>query len=319
MDIILFFVLAIAMIFISIKLSYYADVLDNNTNLGGLIIGGILLAGSTSLPELITSISSVLLKNPSLALGDILGSNIFNIFVISLFDIMYLKYKFMERLTYKYISTHLIMIGIYIILISYFRGNFVSGIINIGIPSVAIIIGYFIYLIIISKAHITDKKPGFNENETKAGLKFVITVIILIIVSILLTYQVNSISINYPTFTSSIYGAFLLGVTTSIPEIVSMITLFKIGSYNLAFSNMIGSNIISLLFLALIDSFLLKKCIYDFYDKDTIYLCYIGLGFTIILLYSALRKSYKPLLLYIMPSILIFIVYVWFSLFYLFS
>lgn len=319
MDIILFFVLAILMIIVSIKLSYYADLLDNNTNIGGLIIGGILLAGSTSIPELITSISSVLLKNPSLALGDILGSNIFNIFIIILFNIIYIKYRYIERLTYKYIPTHLIMIGIYITLISYFKGDFVSGIINIGFPSIVIIIGFFLYSIIISKTKITDKKPEFNKNQTNAGLKFIITVITLIIISILLTYQVNSISINYPNFTSSIYGAFLLGVTTSIPEVVSMLTLFKIGSYNLAFSNMVGSNIINFLFLGLIDSFLLRKSIYDFYDKDAIYLCYMGLSFTIILLYSVLRKKHKPLLLYILPSILIFIIYVAFSLAYLFG
>ena len=46
------------------------------------IIGLTLVAGGTSLPELATSIVSALKKNPEIAIGNVIGSNLFNIFFV---------------------------------------------------------------------------------------------------------------------------------------------------------------------------------------------------------------------------------------------
>ena len=46
------------------------------------IIGLTLVAGGTSLPELATSIVAALKKNPEMAIGNVIGSNLFNIFFV---------------------------------------------------------------------------------------------------------------------------------------------------------------------------------------------------------------------------------------------
>lgn len=46
------------------------------------IIGLTLVAGGTSLPELATSITAALKKNPEMAIGNVIGSNLFNIFFV---------------------------------------------------------------------------------------------------------------------------------------------------------------------------------------------------------------------------------------------
>lgn len=46
------------------------------------IIGLTLVAGGTSLPELATSIVAALKKNPEIAIGNVVGSNLFNIFFV---------------------------------------------------------------------------------------------------------------------------------------------------------------------------------------------------------------------------------------------
>ncbi|MBN1540989.1 hypothetical protein JW992_02510 [candidate division KSB1 bacterium] len=51
-------------------------------NISPLVIGLTLVAGGTSLPELATSIVAALRKNPEIALGNIIGSNIFNILCV---------------------------------------------------------------------------------------------------------------------------------------------------------------------------------------------------------------------------------------------
>ena len=73
MDEIFFLLLAFLTSISSIKLSYYGDALSKQSKLGSVLIGGLLIASITSLPELITCISSVLINNPSLSFGDILG------------------------------------------------------------------------------------------------------------------------------------------------------------------------------------------------------------------------------------------------------
>ena len=90
MDGIFFLLLAFLVAFSSIKLSYFGDALSKQTKLGSALIGGLLIASITSLPEFVTSISAVFLNNPALSFGDILGSNMFNIFVKNFYIIFFL-------------------------------------------------------------------------------------------------------------------------------------------------------------------------------------------------------------------------------------
>lgn len=46
------------------------------------IIGLTLVAGGTSLPELATSVTAAIKKNPGIAIGNVIGSNLFNIFFV---------------------------------------------------------------------------------------------------------------------------------------------------------------------------------------------------------------------------------------------
>ena len=46
------------------------------------VIGLTLVAGGTSLPELATSITAALKRNPGIAIGNVIGSNLFNIFFV---------------------------------------------------------------------------------------------------------------------------------------------------------------------------------------------------------------------------------------------
>ncbi len=70
-----YFILSIIVVVSSIRISSCVDEFTKRTKIGGAFIAGIVLAGVTSLPELITSLSStIVLNNADLAMGDILGS-----------------------------------------------------------------------------------------------------------------------------------------------------------------------------------------------------------------------------------------------------
>ena len=84
----LYLVVATAVVFLSIKLAKYVDLLDKKTKLSGAIIGGVFLAAVTSIPELFTSISSIFIvpgaESSQMVIGNILGSDLFNSFVLAL-------------------------------------------------------------------------------------------------------------------------------------------------------------------------------------------------------------------------------------------
>lgn len=78
-----FITAAVLTVLAAIKLAEYGDVLAVRTRLGGMFIGTLLLAFATSLPELLTIINSIGQNVPSLAVGNIFGSSMFNILIMA--------------------------------------------------------------------------------------------------------------------------------------------------------------------------------------------------------------------------------------------
>jgi cation:H+ antiporter len=70
-------------------LSMSADVIATATGLGGTFIGTTLVAATTSMPEVVTTIAAVRLGAVDLAVGNVLGSNIFNMTILLVADIFY--------------------------------------------------------------------------------------------------------------------------------------------------------------------------------------------------------------------------------------
>lgn len=309
MELVLFLFLAGLTVFLSFKLSYYADLLNKTTNISGVFIGGILLAGITSLPEFVTCLSSIFLNNPYLAIGDILGSNFFNISIMCLFDILFIKTMFYNYTKNKYYIIYLLLIINYFIMYLFMGGIFNLELFNIGIPSFIIIISYIIYL---KKAQEKDSKKEIIKTKEHVLLKFLVVGILMVIVSIFLTLIVNLIADKNPNVASSFIGAILLGITTSMPEVITFIALIKMKSFDLALSDIIGSNLFNLLILAIGDIFLKNKEIYYFVDKESMFLLVFGFILTILSFYQNNRKVVKNKLIYIIPSLIGVLLYIYY-------
>lgn len=134
----------------------------------------------------------------------------------------------------------------------------------------------------------------------------------MVIVSILLTLVVNLIAGKNPNVASSFIGAILLGITTSMPEVITFIALVKMKSFDLALSDIIGSNLFNLLILAIGDIFLKNKEIYYFVDKESMFLLVFGFILTILSFYQNNRKVVKNKLIYIVPSLIGVLLYIYY-------
>lgn len=302
---ILFLLFAFFTVFLSVKLSYYTDALSKSSKISGALIGGIVLAGITSLPELVTCFSSIAVSNNDLAVGDILGSNIFNIFMICAFDLVFIKKMIFTKTNKSHNLVFIILSISYFVLYFFVSGFFRLSIAYIGLPTFVILAAYFYYLFKISKKE--DDKIFINSyKDNDLIFKLVITSIFMVFSSIVLTILVNNIAADHPLFSSSFLGAIFLGVTTSLPEVVTCYTLLNMDSYDLALSDIIGSNLFNLFILSVGDLSIRTSSIYSFTDDGEILLIILGFIFTLLLFLTNKLKIKK---IYGLISVLIVIIY----------
>ncbi len=80
---------AIIIILAALFLPHFAEGIAEQTGLGKSFVGTLFLAISTSLPEIAVSIAAVRMGSVDLSIGNLLGSNIFNIFILFIDDIFY--------------------------------------------------------------------------------------------------------------------------------------------------------------------------------------------------------------------------------------
>ena len=257
MSIVTYLIIAAVVVFASMKLSDYVDLLDKKTNLSGALLGGILLAAVTSLPELFTSISSTLfIHKNSFVVGNILGSNMFN---MCLFFIPYLFF-FVKLASSKVGKSHLLsMLFMGLLYVTVTVAGFVFNFNNIlwGWFNPMSILIVAIYALAILKTPKTEEPDEEVEDTSKLSVKqivilFICFSILLIAMSIGITYHTNWIVETFG-FGETFGGALFLGVATSLPEMTSTINLCRKKNFDAAYGNILGSCVFNFLILAFSD------------------------------------------------------------------
>ncbi|MDK2802881.1 MAG: cation transporter [Oscillospiraceae bacterium] len=293
----IYFIISFLVVWFSLKCAKYVDLIDKKTDLSGAFIGGIILAAVTSLPELITSFSSiVIVDNAELVLGNILGSNIFNLSVLALGVVFSYKKFISSKISLSHMKTIPITIIIYILIItSLFIVS--TSIFSINIVSIIILILYILSVKFLSNNDIdSSKDENIIEDTCKLTIKqiitrFIIMAISLIFASVLITYTTDIIATKL-NMGSTLAGALFLGIATSLPELSSSIALIKMGNFNATVGNIIGSNMFNFLILFISDILYSKGSIY-IKTKEVSSLVIFGLISSIFIGITLFLKSKK--------------------------
>lgn len=249
----------IAMVALSMLLGTLVDMLDKKTSISGAFIGGVFLAAVTSLPELFTALSSVfLVDEPTYVVGDILGSIIFDLVCLAVETVIFIK-NFRKAPLQKW---HIVNACACLLMYGFAAYAFFAPVSaqvmlgDINLMSILIFVLYVLTLIFQPK----EKGEGDEkkEGEVKWSLSriivlFVLASLLLIGSSIALTYLTKGIQKAVPALSGSVAGALLLGIGTSIPEIVSTAQLFHKKNYDAGYGNMIGSCTFDFWILAVAD------------------------------------------------------------------
>ena len=253
-------VVAAIVVFLSIKLSEFVDLLDKKTNVSGAFLGAILLAAVTSLPELFTSLTSTLFVRVNrYVVGNILGSNLFN---MALFFIIFTIF-FKKVLDAKVNKSHVVTLSISGLMYAFVAvASFVfdkQGWIMAWINPISILIlALYVFSIIKTPKEENKEEDEPEEVESKLTVKqiiilFAVFAVMLIGASIGLTYCVDWIITIYPAIGQTFGGALFLGVATSLPELTATITLCRKGNYNAAVGDIVGSSVFNFFILSIAD------------------------------------------------------------------
>jgi cation:H+ antiporter len=106
-------------------------------------VGTLLIAGATSVPELVVSVSALRLNAVDMAIGNLLGSNLFDILILGIDDIAYTKGPLLRSVSPAHAITAfaaVVMSGIFIVAMLYKPETRVRG--TIGWTSLALLVVY---------------------------------------------------------------------------------------------------------------------------------------------------------------------------------
>ena len=319
-----YLLLAFVVIYATSKLSYYIDELDKKTHISGALIGGVLLATITSMPEFITSITStVALDEPSLAFGTVFGSNIFNIVILAVADLIFLSHMFFNKVKTQR-TTNALVILMYIIfmiplMLSGFTGlDYGSFTLNIlltfNVISLFIVIVYFFSIKAMGEDETEQSEEGSNLTYKKIAIMFVLWAAVVVASSYFVTIVADNLGEEL-NLSKSFAGAIFLGVATSLPELTAVMTLMKLKNYEAALGNIIGSNVFNMTIISVVDILYIKEDIFNELvnnqeaRENVSYLLILGFINSIILMFALVRKKAISKITYMIPSVMILVAY----------
>lgn len=267
-----------AIVFAGSRLSWYGDVIAQRTRLGRTWVGVALMASITSLPELVTGISSVAIFDlPNIAAGDVFGSCMFNLLLIALIDVLVEETPLSTRVQQGQVLTA--AFGVLML------GTAGAGIIaaakipGLGWISLSSLVLLGMYFVAMRVVFMYEKKRAAQriEQAVEAGpydaistsyavRMYTLNALIVVAAAIWLPRlgaQIADITGLGRTFVGSVFVA----VSTSLPELVVSLAALRIGAVDLVLGNLLGSNLFNIGILAVDDMFYRKGSLLEAVDK----------------------------------------------------
>ncbi len=249
----------IVILFAGTKLARYGDAIAEKTGLGGVWIGLLLMATATSLPELFTGISAVALVGvPDLAMGDAFGSNLFNLVIIALLDVLHRQGPILTKVN----SGQALVGGLAVLLIAFATISifFSFNISGLRLGWVSIFTPFLVLLYVLSLRKVfhherSQQGQPIEEREVphyyeeisllRAYTYYGIAAVFVIAGAAWLAFVGKEIT-EVTGWGSTFVGSLFLAAVTSAPEVVVSIAALRLGAANMAVANMLGSNMFNM-------------------------------------------------------------------------
>jgi cation:H+ antiporter len=227
------------------KFVYGASAFARNVGISPLVIGLTIVAFGTSAPEIFSSAASALAGEPELAIGNAIGSNIFNVGIALGVAVMIKPITPPASLIRKELPA--------LLLVSVVCGLLLFNL-YLGIADSLLLIAlvfYFIYHLFTRKAAGLDEDEDDDDiPDTLPTLRAITYLGFGLVLLVISADALVSASISIAEalgVSSAIIGLTLVALGTSLPELAATITCALKGHHELAIGNIIGSSILNIL------------------------------------------------------------------------
>ncbi len=246
-----------------VKLSRYGDMIAEKTGMGGTWIGLLLMAAVTSLPELITGGSSVLVYDATdIAAGDAIGSCMFNLVILTLLDVLH-PVPLSTRVHQGHVLTAafgIVQLGM--VLLAILAGPQAPALGWIGVHSLVFIALYVLAMRVIfvfESTRLAAVSRELPEQESyrhvsirQAIVRYASMAGVLVAAAAYLP-GVGERLADETGLTRSFVGSLFIAASTSFPEIVVSVAAVRLGAVDMAAANLFGSNLFNVAILGLDD------------------------------------------------------------------
>lgn len=260
-----FFVSAIIIVVSGTYLSRHADTIADLTGLGRLLVGSILLAGATSLPELSVDLTAVRIGEADMAVGDLLGSSLFNLLILGILD---LSHQSRGRMLSRASVAHALPATLGIALTSIVAISILLGpksswsFAGLGIGSWMVLVTYAlgVRMVYYDQRFSAERaepiqEPLFPDRRTrliKSGLGFTAAALVIVATAPWLAGSAAEIA-DRTGLGGTFIGTTLVALCTSLPELVSSMAALRMGAPDMAIGNIFGSNAFNMVLLIALD------------------------------------------------------------------
>lgn len=255
------FALCVALIGLAgVRLIRYGDAIAALTGLSRSWVGLILIATVTSLPELVTGLSAVTIASaPDMAVGDALGSTVFNLAILALVDVFYRKNALYSIASHG----HLLSAGFGVILLAAAALVLLlttQGLLpSVGHVSWGSLVILTLYTLAMRAMYLAEQRhPASSAGAPPAmSLKAALTgyaLASMVIVGSGIWLPLIGVDLaRLMGWSNSFVGTLFVAFATSVPELATTFGAVRIGAIDMAIANLLGSNLFDVLILAIDD------------------------------------------------------------------
>ena len=257
---------AAAVIFFGVQLAKYGDALASLTGWGRLFVGSILVALATSLPELSNNITAVRIDNPQLALGNVVGANMVNMFTMAMVALLFGGRRFLQRVAPE--QGYLIVLAALLtgLAVLFAAIRIEANIWQIGISSIVLLVVYVVGMrIVYQRRPVEDGDEGDDPGMTlsRAWLMFSLVSVGVIIAGVFLAQSVDRVA-DLTGISSGVLGILAVSIVTTMPEASATVAAARMGAADLGVAGLYGSCVFNVTILSFADPFFRSGVLLNF-------------------------------------------------------
>jgi cation:H+ antiporter len=309
-----FFLLLVLVYIFGTRATRSADIIAEKKQWARAFMGVVFISMITSFPELFTGISAgAIVKAPDIAIGQIIGSCVFNLLIIAIVELFFRKknvYQLTGKLNTLPLGFSLIIITVLTLLLSL---KFKPHVFHVGISSLLIFALYLVFMKIVfkeRKAEQTQEEQYKDKRLSREVGSFIVSSLVIIAVGIYLPIVGKELA-QIMNWTDSFVGVIFLAMVTSFPELVVSFSTARLGAFDMLVGNIAGSNLFNIAIIFIIDLVYLKGNILVEVSPANISVGLIAILMNIVVFFAVVRQSSYRLFNFIsINAILLILLYI---------